>query len=55
MKKFGKPNAGTVWTAVGIAATLIGALASNKKEASTMDTIAEKAADILEKRNSEKQ
>lgn len=50
-----KPNAGTVWTLVGAAATLIGVIASNKKEASTMNSIAEKAADILEKRNSEKQ
>lgn len=55
MKKLNKPDAGTVWTLVGAAATLIGLIASNKKEASTMDTIAEKAADIMEKRNSGKQ
>lgn len=56
MKKIniGKPNSGMVWSLVGAAATIIGLIASNKKEASTMDSIAEKAADIVEKRNSEK-
>lgn len=48
--KINKPNAGTVWTLVGVVASVIGVVASNKKEASNMDTIAEKAADIMEKR-----
>lgn len=53
MKK--KINVGTIWTLIGAGATLIGLIASNQKEASNMDSIAEKAADILEKRNSGKQ
>ena len=51
MKNFSKPDAGMVWTLVGAAATLIGLIASNKKEADNMDKIAEKAAEIVEKKN----
>lgn len=52
MKNFSKPDAGMVWTLVGAAATLIGLIASNKKEADNMDKIAEKAAEIVEKKHS---
>lgn len=50
--KLKRPDAGMVWTLVGAAATLIGLIASNKKEADNMDKIAEKAAEIVEKKHS---
>lgn len=49
--KFKKPDAGTVWTIVGVAASLIGLVASSKKEADNLEKIAEKAAELVEKRN----
>lgn len=52
MKNFSKPDAGMVWTLIGAAATLIGLIASNKKEADSMDKIAEKAAKIVEQKHS---
>ena len=51
MKNFSKPDAGTVWTIVGVAASLIGLVASAKKEADNLDKIAEKAAELVEKKN----
>lgn len=50
-----KIGAGTGWAIVGIAATLVSLIANNKKEASNLDAIAEKAADILEKRTNSNQ
>lgn len=50
--KVKKPDAGTIWGLVGAAATLIGLIASNKKEADNMDKIAEKAAKIVEQKHS---
>ena len=49
-----KIDAGTVWGIIGIAGTIISLVAGNKKEESNLDKVAEKAADIMEKRQSRK-
>ena len=49
-----KIDAGAIWMAVGLVASVIGFVAGKKGDDSRMDQIAEKAADILENRMSNK-